>query len=113
MVRRYLTHWPDEAPSIFRMLDLIADGAEGHVHLLLVAAHELGLRGRKAVGPPPSSTVVGPIQHFQIAFLKPGSPMLALKWRIGRGFGRLSFWTSQVRYNYLTLPTCKKEINCC
>ena len=44
MVRRYLAFCPDEEPRIFRMLDLISRGAQGHgpVHLLLVSAAELG-----------------------------------------------------------------------
>ena len=31
MMREYLAHWPDEVARIFRMLDLIAHGADGHV----------------------------------------------------------------------------------
>ena len=44
MMRRYLAHCPDEVPSIFRMLDLIALDADGHgpVHLLLISAAEIG-----------------------------------------------------------------------
>ena len=30
MMRRYLTHCPEEEPRIFRMLDLISRGAQGH-----------------------------------------------------------------------------------
>ena len=43
-MRWYLAQWPEEVPHIFRMLDRIAHGAEGHgqVHLLLVSAAELG-----------------------------------------------------------------------
>ena len=42
MMRRYLAYDPDE-PRIFRMLDLISRGAQGHgpVHLLLFSAAEL------------------------------------------------------------------------
>ena len=44
MMRKYLAHWPDEVPCIFRMLDLIAHGAPEHgpVHSLLVSAAEIG-----------------------------------------------------------------------
>ena len=37
MMRRHLAQCPDEIHRIFRMLDLIARGAEGHgpVHMLL------------------------------------------------------------------------------
>ena len=53
-MRRYLACRPEEVPRIFRMLDLVAHGAEGHgpVHLLLVSADELGFAwdGRKRVG---------------------------------------------------------------
>ena len=30
MMRRYLASWPDEVPRIFRMLDLVDRGADGH-----------------------------------------------------------------------------------
>ena len=44
MMRRYLAYCPEEEPRIFRMLDLISRGAQGHgpVHLLLISAAELG-----------------------------------------------------------------------
>ena len=44
MMRRYLDYGPDDQPRIFRMLDLISRGAQGHgpVHLLLISAAELG-----------------------------------------------------------------------
>ena len=44
MMRRYLVYRPDEVPRIFRMLDLIAHGADGHgpAHLLLVSAADIG-----------------------------------------------------------------------
>ena len=44
MMRRYLAYCPEEEPRIFRMLDLIFRGAQGHgpVHLLLTSAAELG-----------------------------------------------------------------------
>ena len=44
MMRRYLAYDPDHELRIFRMLDLIFRGAQGHgpVHLLLMSAAELG-----------------------------------------------------------------------
>ena len=44
MMRRYLAYCPEEEPRIFRMLDLICRGAQGHgpVHLLLISAAEIG-----------------------------------------------------------------------
>ena len=48
LMRRYLADCPDEEPRIFRMLDLISRGAQGHghgpVHLLLISAAEHSLR---------------------------------------------------------------------
>ena len=43
-MRRYLAYNPFEEPRIFRILDLISRGAQGHgpVHLLLISAAELG-----------------------------------------------------------------------
>ena len=44
MMRRYLADCPEEEPRIFRMLDLISRGAQGHgpVYLLLTSAAEVG-----------------------------------------------------------------------
>ena len=44
MMRRYLAYCPEEEPRIFRMLDLISMGAQGHgpVRLLLISAAEIG-----------------------------------------------------------------------
>ena len=44
MMRRFLAYCPGEEPWIFRMMDLISRGAQGHgpVHLLLISAAELG-----------------------------------------------------------------------
>ena len=65
-MRRYLAYRPDEVPRIFRMLDLIAHGAEGHglVHLLHVSAADLGFAwdGGEVLGPscpPPSQDAFG------------------------------------------------------
>ena len=61
MMRRFLAYFPEEEPRIFRMLNLISRGAQGHgpVHLNLTSAAELGFawdgRGER-LGPgfPPS-----------------------------------------------------------
>ena len=54
MMRRFLAYCPEEEPGIFRMLDLISRGAQGHgpVHLLLISATELGFAwdGNEHVG---------------------------------------------------------------
>ena len=49
MMRRYLAHWPEEVLRIFRMLGLVAHGADGHgpVHLLLTSAAEIGFGTEK------------------------------------------------------------------
>ena len=71
-MRRYLAYCPYEEPRIFRMLDLIARGAQGHgpVHLLISAA-ELGFawngdeKGWVRVSLPPLRMMTGPFQHFR------------------------------------------------
>ena len=44
MMRRYLAYCPELEPRIFRMLDLVSRGSQGHgpVHVLLISAAELG-----------------------------------------------------------------------
>ena len=62
---------------IFRMLDLISRGAQGHgpVHLLLISAAEVGFawdsgeQGWVRVSLPPLRMMTGPIQHFRSAIL--------------------------------------------
>ena len=43
MIRRYFVYCPEEEPRIFRMLDLMSWGVQGHdpVHLLFISAVEL------------------------------------------------------------------------
>ena len=77
MMRRYLAYCPEEEPRIFRMLDLISRGAQGHgpVHLLLISAAEIGFAwnsGEKSwirVSLPPLRMMTGPIQHFRSSIL--------------------------------------------
>ena len=78
MMRRYLAYCPEEEPRIFRMLDLIARGAQGHgpVHLLLISAAELGFawdgneNGWVRVSLPPLRMMTGPVQHFRSSILE-------------------------------------------
>ena len=77
MMRRYLAYCPEEEPRIFRMLDLISRGVQGHgpVHLLLISAAEIGFawdggeKGWVRVSLPPLRMMAGPIQHFRTAIL--------------------------------------------
>ena len=72
MMRRNLADCPDEEPRIFRMMDLISRGAQGHgpVHLLLISAAELGFawdgaeKGWVRVSLTPLRMMTGPVQHF-------------------------------------------------
>ena len=76
-MRRYLAYCPEEEPRIFRMLDLISRGAQGHgpVHLLLISAAELGFawdgseHGWVRVSLHPLRMMTGPVQHFRSAIL--------------------------------------------
>ena len=93
MMRRYLSYCPEEEPRIFRMLDLISKGAQGHgpVHLLLISAAELGFawdgneQGWVRVSLPPLRMMT--VQHFRSAIMD--------AWRI-HVFAKLSerkgFW---------------------
>ena len=73
MMRRFLACCPEEEPRIFRMLDSICRGAQGHgpVHLLLISAAELGFARDGAekvwvrVSLPPLRMMTGPVQHFR------------------------------------------------
>ena len=78
MMRRFLAYCPEEEPRIFRMLDLISRGGQGHgpIHLLLTSAAELGFawdgneQGWVRVSLPPLRMMAGPIQHFRTAILE-------------------------------------------
>ena len=71
MMRRYLSYRPDEVPRIFRMLDILAHGADGHgpVHLLQSCA-EIGEQGWIRAALPPLTMLSGRVQHFQNAVLE-------------------------------------------
>ena len=77
MTRRYLAYCPEEEPGIFRMVDLISRGSQGHgpVHPLLISAAELGFawdgaeQGRVRVSLPPLRMMTGLVQHFYSSIL--------------------------------------------
>ena len=99
MMRRYLAYCPEEEPSIFRMLDLISRGAQGHgpVHLLLVSAAELGFAWDCngygfCLGFPPSLRMVsGPVQHFRSAILEAWCLHVFAKLSERKGFWSVGF----------------------
>ena len=76
MLRRYLAYCPEEEPRIFRMLDLISRGAQGHgpVHLLLISAAELGFSwdgtesGWVRVSLPLLRLMAGPCSTFSLFY---------------------------------------------
>ena len=87
MMRRYLACCPE--PRIFRMLDLISGGAQGHgsAHLLFISPAELEFawdgaeKGWVRVSLPPFRMMTGPVQHFYSSILD--------AWRFGV-FSKLS-----------------------
>ena len=76
-MRRYLAYCPEEEPRIFRMLDLLSGGAQGHgpVHFLPISAAELGFawdgaeKGWVRVSLLFLRMMTGPGQHFRSAIL--------------------------------------------
>ena len=77
MMRRYVAYCPGEEHRIFRTLDLISRGTQGHgpVHLLLISAAELGFawngeeKGWVRDSLPPLRMMSGPVQHFYSSIL--------------------------------------------
>ena len=113
MMRRYLAYCPEEEPRIFRMLDLVSRGAQGHgpVHLLLISAAEIGFawdgdeKGWVRVSRPPSRMMAGPIQHFRTAILDAWYFHVFLSFLSEKVFGALNLLILKALYNYLTRPT--------
>ena len=113
MMRRYLAYCPEEEPRIFRMLDLISRGAQGHgpVHLLLISAAEIGFAwdgnegGWVRVSLPPLRMMTGPIQHFRTAILEAWHFHVFPSFLSGRVLGAWNLLILKVLYNYLTRPT--------
>ena len=100
MMRRYLAYCPEEKPGIFRMLDLISTGAQGHgpVHLLLlISAAEIGFAwdgdegGWVRVSLPPLRIMAGPIQHFRTAILEAWRFHVFSRLSERKGFGGVDF----------------------
>ena len=112
---------PDEVPRIFRMVYLIAHGADGHgrVHLLLVSAAEIGFvwdgaeRGWIRSSLLPFWMLSGPIQHFKSALFDAWQLKVGAQLADSKGFGVGSSWMHEDLHNYFTLPSCGKEIKCC
>ena len=99
MMRRYLAGCPEEEPRVFRMLDLISRGAQGHdpVHLLLISAAEIGFawdgneKGWVRVSLPPLRLMAGPIQHFRAAIPEAWHFHVFSKLSERKGFGGAEF----------------------
>ena len=97
MMRWYLSYCPEEEPRIFRMLDLISRGAQGHgtVHLLLISAAELGFawdsyeQGWVRVSLPPLRMMTCPVQHFRSVILDAWRFHVFAKLSEREGFGRM------------------------
>ena len=113
MMRRFLAYCPEEELRIFRMLDLISRGAQGHgpVHLLLISAAELGFawdgdeKGWVRVSLPPLRMMTGPIQHFRTANLEAWHFHVFSKLSERKCFLGVEFADLKGSYNYLTRPT--------
>ena len=110
MMRRYLAYCPEEEPRIFRMLDLISRGAQGHgpEHLLLTSAAELGFawdgdeKGWVRVSLPPLRMMAGPIQRFRSAILEAWRFHVFAKLSERKGFGGVEFADFQGSLQLLT-----------
>ena len=121
MMRRYLAYCPGEETRIFRMLDLISRGSQGHgpVHLLLISAAELGFawngaeQGWVRVSLPPLRMMTGPVQHFCSSILDAWRFHVFAILSERKGFRGVECADFQALYNYLPRPTCGNEIKCC
>ena len=117
-MRRYLAYCPEEEPRIFRMLDLISRGAQGHgpVHLLLTSAAELGFawdgeeKGWVRVSISPLRMMTGPVQHFRSAILDAWRLSVLARLSERKGFSGCEYADFQGSF---PLPTCGNEIKCC
>ena len=99
MMRRFLAYCPEEEFRIFRMLDLISRGAQGHgpVHLPPISAAEIGFswdsgeQGWIRVSLPPLRMMAGPIQHFRSAILDAWDFRVFSKLSERKGFWSVEF----------------------
>ena len=118
MMRRYLACCLEEESRIFRMLDLISRGAQGHgpVHLLLISAADLGFawdgeeKGWVRVSLPHLRMMTGRVQHFYSSIL---DACVFAKLSERKGFRGAEYADFRTLYNYLPRPTCGNEIKCC
>ena len=108
-------------PTFFRMLDLIAHCADGHgpVHLLLVSAAEIGFAWDGAEGgwiraapSLPALDTFGAYPAFPERYLSGLATQSKCSFGGQKGFSG-SATSGADLCNYLTLPTCGKEIKCC
>ena len=110
MMRRVLAYCPEEEPRIFRMLDLVSRGSQGHglVHLLLLSAAELGFawdgaeQGWARVSLPPLRMITGPIQHFYSSLLDAWRFSVFAKLSERKGFRGVEFADFQGSLQLLT-----------
>ena len=77
LLRRYLAPWPVNVRRVYRLLEMVGEGAPGHgpIHLLSACAAEIGFRWDSDAlawsrpGLPLLSNLAGPLQHFKAAIL--------------------------------------------
>ena len=120
VMRRYIAENPDEEPRIFRMLDLISRGSQGHgpVHLLVVSGAELGLawdgeeKGWVRVSLPPLRMMTGPAAFLLFCF---GCLAFRVFSRLSERKGFLGGEYADFRgsLQLLTSSHCGNEIKCC
>ena len=104
-MRRYLAYCPEEEPRIFRMLDFISRGAQGHG--LLISAAELGFawdgaeKGWVRVSLPPLRMMGGPVPSA-LLFSMPGVLVCSPNFLRGRVFWVVSYADVQGSVQLLT-----------
>ena len=77
LLRKSLALWPVDVRRVYRLLEMVGEGAPSHgpIHLLSASAAEIGFRWDSDAlawsrpGLPLLSNLVGPIQHFKAALL--------------------------------------------
>ena len=104
MMRRFLAYCLEEEPRIFRMLDLVSRGAQGHGPVLGFA-WDGNEHGWVRVSLPPLRMMTGPIQHFRSAILEAWHFHVLLNFLNVKVFGVLNLLILRALYNYLPRPT--------
>ena len=90
MIRRYLAYRPSDVPRMYRLLDSVVEGCPGHglAHSLVESAAEIrfqwGSRQLERLVLPVLSNLAGPIQHFELRYLRPGGVRFWLIYVLGR-----------------------------